>query len=90
MRNKKYNKKRRRPKDDSVGLSVKVFNNNLEGALKVFKRKIKDSNLFVELREKQFYRKPSEIKRERKSKAILREKYKLLKENETTHFGNKK
>ena len=83
MKNKKsYNKKRRKPKDDSTGLAVKVFNNNIEGALKVFKRKVKDSNLMVELREKQFYRKPSEIRRERKSKAILREKYKRLKENE--------
>ena len=30
---------RKRPKDDSVGLSVKVYNNNIEGALKVLKRK---------------------------------------------------
>tara|TARA_Y100001963_G_scaffold145937_1_gene220225 strand:+ start:131 stop:391 length:261 start_codon:yes stop_codon:yes gene_type:complete len=84
MKNKRsYNKKRKRPKDDSMGLSVKVFNNNIEGALKVFKRKVKDSNMMVELREKQYYRKPSEIKRERRSKAILREKYRRLKENES-------
>ena len=43
---------RKKPKDNSVGLSVKVFNNNVEGALKVLKRKIKDSNLFQDLREK--------------------------------------
>ena len=84
MKNKRsYNKKGRRPKDDSTGLSVKVFNNNIEGALKVFKRKVKDSNMMVELREKQYYTKPSDKKRERKSKAILREKYRRLKENES-------
>ena len=38
---------RKRPKDDSKGLSVTVFNNNVEGALKVFKRKVKDSNLML-------------------------------------------
>ena len=38
---------RKRPKDDSKGLSVKVWNNNVEGALKVFKRKVKDSNYDV-------------------------------------------
>ncbi len=39
---------RKKPKDDSIGLSVKVFNNNVEGALKVLKRKVKDSNLFID------------------------------------------
>ena len=29
-------------KDDSQGLSVKVFNNNIEGALKVLKKKVKN------------------------------------------------
>ena len=79
--NKRKNFKKR-PKDNLTGLSVKVYNNNVDAALKVFKRKVKDSNLMVELKEKQYYTKPSEIKRERKSKAILRDKYRRLKENE--------
>ena len=33
---------RKKPKDNAKGLSVTVFNNNVEGALKVFKRKVKD------------------------------------------------
>ena len=70
---------RKRPKDDSVGLSVKVWNNNVEGALKVFKRKVKDSNIMQELREKQYYDKPSKIRREKKNMAKLRNKYKLEK-----------
>ena len=71
---------RKRPKDDSKGLSVKVWNNNVEGALKVFKRKVKDSNIMQELREKQYYTKPSKKRREKKNLAILRNKYKVQKE----------
>ena len=73
---------RKRPKDDSVGLSVKVWNNNVEGALKVFKRKVKDSNLMLELSKKAYYDKPSKKRREKKNMAILRNKYKVLKEKE--------
>ena len=71
---------RKRPKDDSVGLQVKVYNNNVEGALKVFKRKVKDSNLMLELSKKAYYDKPSKKRREKKNMAILRNKYKLQKE----------
>ena len=71
---------RKRPKDDSPGLSVKVWNNNVEGALKVFKRKIKDSNIMQELKEKAYYEKPSKKRREKKNLAILRNKYKVEKE----------
>lgn len=76
--------KNKKPKDDSMGLSVKVYDNNIEEALRRFKRKVKDSNLMVELKNKQYYEKPSVTKRERKSKAILREKYRVMKENENT------
>ena len=71
---------RKRPKDDSMGLQVKVWNNNVEGALKVFKRKVKDSNIMQELKEKSYYTKPSKKRREQKNLAILRNKYKNQKE----------
>ena len=71
---------RKKPKDNAVGLSVTVFNNNVEGALKVLKRKVKDSNLFLELRKKQYYEKPSKIKREKRNLTRLRNKYKVEKE----------
>ena len=71
---------RKKPKDNAVGLSVTVFNNNVEGALKVLKRKVKDSNLFLDLRKKQHYEKPSKIKREKRNLARLRNKYKVEKE----------
>ena len=66
---------RKKPKDNAVGLSVTVFNNNVEGALKVLKRKVKDSNLFLDLKKKQYYEKPSKIKREKRNLARLRNKY---------------
>ena len=70
---------RKKPKDTAQGLSVTVFNNNVEGALKVFKRKVKDSNLMLELRKKAYYTKPSKLRREKKNLAKLRNKYKLQK-----------
>ncbi len=79
MRRKK-NFRKKRPKDNAVGLSVTVFNNNVEGALKVLKKKIKNSNLFLDLRKKEYYTKPSEEKRHKRNLAKLRNKYKNQKE----------
>ena len=45
-------------------VSVEVRSpDQLEYALKLLKRKLKKENLYVELRRKEFYQKPSEIKR---------------------------
>ena len=77
---------RKRPKDDSKGLSVKVWNNNVEGALKVFKRKVKDSNLMLDLKKKAYYEKPSEIKRHKKNLAKLRPKYAIEKEKAKKNY----
>jgi len=73
---------RKKPKDNSVGLSVKVFNNNVDGALRVLKKKVKESNLFLDLRNKEYYTKPSEIKRHKRNLAKLRNKYAVEKEKE--------
>ena len=45
-------------------LEVKVRKNNVEHALRILKRKIKDSGLMLELREREFYTKPSVKNRE--------------------------
>ena len=63
------------------GLGVKVYNNNVEKALRKFKRIVKDSELMLQLRNKSFYKKPSELKRERKNLARSRQRYKDKKEN---------
>ena len=48
-------------------LQVKVKNNNIDSALRLIKRKIKDDGLMVELREREYYTKPS-VKRATKKK----------------------
>ena len=48
-----------------MSIKVVVKNNNYEKALSIFKRKVKDSNLMFELREREFYKKPSDIKKEK-------------------------
>ena len=64
------------------GLSVPVYHNNVELALKKLKKKVKDSDLFLELKKRSYYEKPSKIKREKKNLAILRQRYQSIKENE--------
>ena len=76
----KKNFRKKRPKDTAIGLAVTVYNNNVEGALKVLKRKVKDSNLFIELRERQHYMKKSDKKREKRNLAVLRHRYRQEKE----------
>ena len=63
------------------GLGVRVYNNNVDKALRKFKRIVKDSELMLQLKKKSFYKKPSELKRERKNLAKLRQRYKDKKEN---------
>ncbi len=55
-------------------LYVKVRNNNVEKALSILKKKVKESKLMLELREREYYTKPSVIKKEKKAKARLRNK----------------
>ena len=81
----KYKKKfqKRKPKERQMrGLSVPVYHNNVELALKKLKKKVKDSDLFLELKKRAYYEKPSKIRREKKNLAILRQRYQSIKENE--------
>ena len=66
---------RKKPKDNAVGLSVTVFNNNVDGALRVLKKKVKEANLFLDLRKKEYYEKPSTTRRHKKQMSKLRNKY---------------
>ena len=73
---------RKKPKDNAQGLSVTVYNNNVEEALKRLKRKVKNEDLMQDLRKKEFFVKKSVIKREKINLAKLRNHYKTLKEKE--------
>ena len=78
---KKRNFKKKYPKEKMNGLKVKVYNNNVDGALKIFKRMVKDSGMMLELKKKSYYEKPSKKRREKKNLQKLRYKYKEIKEN---------
>ena len=79
----KYKKKfKKKPKDKASGLSVTVYNNNVDKALRILKKKVKNSNMMLELKKRTFYRKPSEIKREKTNLAKLRNKWAVEKEKE--------
>ena len=58
--------------NDPPGLAVTVENNNVEGAIKRFKRKVKDSRLLLDLQTRSHYKKPSELKREKRALSKLR------------------
>lgn len=57
-----------------MAIKIVVRNNNIEKALSLFKKKVKDSKLMLELRDREFYKKPSLLKKERNAKARLRNK----------------
>ena len=73
---------RRKPKKQLQGLQVEVYNNEVEKAMRILKKKVKDSNLFIDLRKKEFYEKPSKIRREKRNLAKLRNQYQVQKEKE--------
>ena len=50
---------------------------SIEKALSILKKKVKESKLMLELREREFYKKPSDIRKEKKAKARLRYKKNL-------------
>ena len=68
-------------KQEFTGTRVEVRNNKIELALKKFKNKVKDANILLELRERQYYKKKSDKKREKRNLAKLRYRYKQEKEN---------
>jgi small subunit ribosomal protein S21 len=59
------------------GRSVLVQDGNYERALRKFKKKIQDSNLLNDLREREFYTKPTTARKLKASAARARWKKKL-------------
>ena len=73
--NKKPYKKVRRDDMEIMGkpMSVKVVHNQIEPAIKLWKRKLKDSGILEQLKERKEFIKPSAVKRKQKEEAIRRE-----------------
>ena len=57
-------------------LEIPVIKGNINKALKIFKRKFKQTGILKEVRERKNYIKPSAKRRLTKEKAILKRKYK--------------
>jgi small subunit ribosomal protein S21 len=55
-------------------LKVTVRDNKVEHALRILKKKVKDSGLLIELREREFYTKPSVKKRLQKKRALVNQR----------------
>jgi small subunit ribosomal protein S21 len=64
----------------NTGTYVLVKNNNIEQAIKVFKKKVKNADIMMELKKRQHYVKKSDQKREKKALANKRRQYKEIKE----------
>jgi|TARA_Y100000289_G_C3787917_1_gene82552 small subunit ribosomal protein S21 len=60
---------------------VKVVNGNIELALKMWKRKVKDSGKIEELKNRKEYIKPSAVKRKQKQQAVRAEYRRRMFEN---------
>ena len=58
--------------ENKRGLSVEVRNNNVEAAIRLLGRKVKQDGLLRELRMRQAYEKPSAGRRRRKAEAVAR------------------
>ena len=73
--------RKHRKKKEQRGIRIEVKNNNIEWALKKFKRMVKDSGQMLELKQRTYYKKPSQERREKRNMAKLRNKYNQQKEN---------
>ena len=64
---------RQKKKQTEVNLiEIKVRKGNIEKALRQLKKQVKETKLFLELKDREFYTKPSAIKREKRAKSLLR------------------
>ena len=62
----------REPWEHLKGISVTVRNNDVNGALRVLKKKVQRENLLRDLSEREHYTKPSMKRRMKKQSAVVR------------------
>lgn len=66
---------RKKKEKKHCGLYVEVRNNDVDTALKIFKRKIKDAGLMLEIQRREQFTKPSAIRRDKRNRAKRRAQY---------------
>tara|TARA_R100001015_G_C4564805_1_gene123973 strand:- start:62 stop:319 length:258 start_codon:yes stop_codon:yes gene_type:complete len=64
--------KKRKKKKQSTLLYVDATNKSYERAISEFKRKVKNSNMLKELREREFYEKPSAARRKQRKQRLIK------------------
>jgi len=64
----------RKGRDNLKAIEVKVFDNDLEKAMRILKKKIQNDGLFKRLKIKKSYEKPSEYKRRKEREALRRKR----------------
>lgn len=75
---------RRQPQTQvKQGLCVEVRNNDINYALRKFKKKVQEDGLLQELRQREYYEKPTTKRKRAKAAAKARWKKKLAKESES-------
>ena len=62
-----------------MSITVEVRKGNVEQAMRVLKRKVQKEGIVKEIKRRQFYMKPSEVKREAKKEGIKNYKKKQKK-----------
>ena len=62
-----------------MSITVEVRGGNLEKAMRVLKKKVQKEGIVKELKRRQYYMKPSEVKREKKKEGIKNYKKKMAK-----------
>ena len=71
------------------GLTVEVRNGDFNFALRKFKKKIQEDGILQELRQREFYEKPTTKRAKAKKAGIARWKKKLASMNEATPTSSK-
>ena len=66
-----FQKKIKRKKQSTL-LYVDATNKSYERAISEFKRKVKNSNMLKELREREFYEKPSAARRKQRKQRLIK------------------
>ena len=62
-------------------ISVKVYDNDIEKAMRILKKKIQNDGLFKRLKLKKSYEKPSEFRRRKQREALRRERIAAARRN---------
>ena len=76
--------------DAPRGLSVEVRNGDINYALRKFKKKVQDSGIMQELKEREFYEKPTTKRKRAKAAAKARWKKKMSQMDLPQQPSNKK